>query len=159
MAKKQPKKAPAPNKKQRTQSLPFPRRMEARINRISDRLKVYGKEIHARLENEELDDDLKQGVQWLNSLVEKLAELPDEAGRRKGGRTSRIKPGVIISVKQRRRGAYEDLLDEADMVNLTVERVAKGKVLGVTEGGTKLFFPRAHIDVVDDSNAVEEDYE
>ena len=129
-------------------AMPLVRRFETKISRIATRV-TKAVEYSDRFDDAELKENFDAAAKALRTASKILAGLPDDAGRKiaaKGeGKRASFAVGATVDIKERVRGSYEDLLEESDLVGLTVVKVAKGKVGVTTDGGVRMFIPKAHL--------------
>ena len=97
--------------------------------------------------------DLKDAIDSLSSAHAGFAKLPADwvPARRDSSipKAARFAEGMSVQIAERRRSAYEGLLDASDMANLTVVKVAGKRLVVETKSGVRLFLPVASVAVAD----------
>lgn len=153
------------------QKLPIHLRVTTKLRRAMERLADYVK-VATRFDDkaEELSkaagltilkpsELIKMADTNIKDAIEALERIPHDytpprklggAAAAKAGTStaSAIAAGDTVAIREKRRAAYTDDLSATEMTKLVVHESRKNKLVCVTEGGVKVFIPKAHVEKV-----------
>lgn len=132
---------PKPEKKK---AMPFVRKVEARILRMAQRTREYRTKT-AKFASPELDAELATADKALRAAVGLLVDMPDTIGYAVKASKASIQIGSTVAIRDNQRASYEGVLTDEDMINLTVTKIAKTRIVAETASGSSLVLQRGHL--------------
>ena len=136
------------NEKKTRKQLPPAKRYAARVARAIDSTNFIVKQ----LEHFPNDADAKATVEivakatgLLRDAHNALLGASDETLGGKVRKAVSLDEGATVCIREDKRANYEDVLEEDDMVNLTVKSVGQKKVKCLTSTGETIFAPRGDL--------------
>ncbi len=137
--------------KEKRPRLPMVRRIENSVLKQAESLLRHAEKA-GKFGDAAVDAQFAKTVAELRTLGGLINKLPDDVGKSKrGSAPSAFSLDMLVDVKERFVSNYEGLLEEEDLRELTVWKLAKGKIGVSTKGGVRMFLPKSHLVPTSDS--------